>query len=207
MKQIAAILTLASAIIVGAMVYLVKQGVSLRAESLISPSEITANDANISHGVAYRLFPELQRNDIILVGVPADNPRLQAVADQIAAQAEHLLGQPVHRATDKNSLKDCGKLCWVQVTPDEAQELAANPYIDSVIKPLTMNYFTLNLTEFSDYDHEAVKACENEKRLDFKCLVTLSVLEAQRKMKDSSRRYFFMKRYEDRGNYLMVQKN
>lgn len=207
MKKIIFILSLASLIMVGAMIYLVKEGVSLRAATLIKPSEVSANDTNVSHAVAYRLFPDFQSHDLIVVGVPEEESRLQVLAEQIAIEAEKLLGQPIHRASDKLNLQACAKLCWVKVKPEEAQELEKNSYIESVIQPLGRSYFTLNLIEFTDYDHSAVTACEKEKRLDLKCLVALSVKEAQRKMKDQNKRYFFMKKYEDRGNYLLLQKN
>ncbi|MDG0815503.1 hypothetical protein [Bdellovibrio svalbardensis] len=207
MKKIIAMLSLASLIIMGAMIYLVKKGVSLRADTLIKPSEISTNDTNVSHAVAYRLFPDFQSHDMIIVGVPEEDSRLQVLAEQIAIEAEKLLGQPIHRAADKMHLQDCGKLCWVKVKPEEAQELEKNSYIPSVIQPLGRTYFTLNLLEFSGYDAEALSACEQEKRLDLKCLVTLSVKQAERKMKDPNKRYFFMKKYEDRGNYLLLQKN
>ncbi len=207
MKKIIFILSLAFLIITGAMAYLIKKGVSLRADTLIKPSEISANDTNVSHAVAYRLFPDFQSHDMIIVGVPENDSRLQVLAEQIAIESEKLLGQPIHRASDKNKLQDCGKLCWVKVAPEESQELEKNPYIESIIQPLGRSYFTLNLIEFADYDHAVVDSCEQEKRLDLKCLVTLSVKEAQRKMKDSNKRYFFMKKYQDRGNYLLLQKN
>lgn len=207
MKKIIIILSLASLIMIGTMISLIKKGVSLRADTLISPSEINTNDTNVSHAVAYRLFPEFQSHDIIIVGVPEADSRLQVLAEQIAIEAEKLLGQPIHRAADKMNLQNCGKLCWIKVTQEEAQELEKNSYITSVIQPLGRTYFTLNLSEFADYDHAAVTACEQERRLDLKCLTVLSIKEAERKMKDASKRYFFMKRYEDRGNYLFLQKN
>lgn len=206
MKKIIVILVLASLIIVGAMIHLLKDGVSLRAATLISPSVVSDGDINVAHGVAYRLFPDFQRYDMILVGVDEADSRLQALSEQIAIEAEKLLGQPLHRASDKMNLKDCAKLCWVKVKPEESQELEPNNYIANVIKPLGKEYFTLNLIQFAELDESALAGCEQEKRLDMKCLITLSVREAKRKMKDPSKRYFFMKRYEDRGNYLMLQK-
>lgn len=206
MRKILFILTLACLIIVAAMGFLLKKGVSLRAATLITPSEISPGDNNVSHAVAYRLFPDLQRSDIMILGLPEGDSRMQVLAEQIALHAEQLLGQPLHRASNKMDLTNCPKLCWVTVLPNEAQELEKNAYIDNVIKPLNRSYFTLNLHGFEMYDEALVRSCESEKFLDYKCLVTLSIAEASRKMKDSSKRYFFMKRYEDRGNYLFIQK-
>lgn len=206
MKKIIAILVLASLIIIAAMIHLLKDGVSLRAATLISPSVVSDGDINVAHGVAYRLFPDFQRYDMVLVGIDEADSRLQALSEQIAIEVEKLLGQPLHRAQDKMNLQDCPKLCWVKVKPEESQELEPNNYIPTVIQPLGRQYFTLNLIQFADLDEAALAGCEKEKRLDMKCLITLSVREAKRKMKDPNKRYFFMKRYEDRGNYLMLQK-
>ncbi|HWU42805.1 MAG TPA: hypothetical protein VN132_05175, partial [Bdellovibrio sp.] len=124
----------------------------------------------------------------------------------IALQAEQLLGQPLHRANNKMDLQNCPKLCWVPVSASEAQELEKNNYIESVIKPLRRSYFTLNMNEFTDYDKTIIAKCEQEKRLDFSCFQALSIMNAQKRMKDPNKRYFFMNRYEDRGNYLLLQR-
>ncbi|HEX7672826.1 MAG TPA: hypothetical protein VF412_01575 [Bdellovibrio sp.] len=207
MKVITTILVVAFLIITGAMISLIKRGVSLRPSTLITPSEVSANLQNISHGVAYRLFPDFQSYDLFVVGVPADNAELQQIAKDIKAQAEALLKQPIHEAAGKADLQNCAKPCWVTVTPDEAQELTpGNPYIEQTVLPLNRNYLTLTLTEFTDYDHGIISQCENEKRLDFPCLKALSIQEAQRKMKDPKKRYFFLRQYRDHEHFLFIQK-
>lgn len=207
MKVITTILVVAFLIITGAMIFLIKKGVSLRPSTLITPSEISANLQNVSHGVAYRLFPDFQSYDLFVVGVPADNAELQQIARDIKVQAEALLKQPIHEAASKTDLQNCLKPCWVTATPEEAQELTAgNPYIEQTVLPLNRNYLTLTLTDFTDYDHSIIPQCEDEKRLDFPCLKALSIQEAQRKMKDPKKRYFFLRQYRDHEYFLFIQK-
>ncbi len=209
MKKIVILISLAFLIIIGAMVSLVKKGVSLRANTLITPSKISKNDSNVGPAIAQRLFPDFQASEILIIGLPAGNSRLQIVAEQIAASASQLLGAPIHRVDDKLNPQDCKKLCWIVVQPEEAQELEQNKYIESVIKPLGRSYFTLNLIEFRRLEKNQseleISQCEKEKLLDFKCLSLLSIKDAERKMKMADQLYFFMKKYQDRGHYLFLQ--
>lgn len=209
MRNIIVILTLAGLIIVAAMTFLVKKGVSLRAASLIAPSEISERDENIGPALANRLFPDLQRTDIILVGLPANNPRLEIIMQHFVFEAGKLLGHSLQKASDKNNLTDCKRPCLVVVNPMEAQELEENSYIKNYVQPLNREYFTLNLIEFLGQEQMSAadqNICEHQKFLDFKCLHILSVHESKRKMKDPKKQYFFMKKYQDRSHFTFIQK-
>jgi hypothetical protein len=208
MKKIIVILTLASLIIVAAMVSLVKKGISLRINTLIKPSEISANDENVAPAIAKRLFPDLQSSDILIIGLPINNPRLAAITEKFIKETATLLKRPINTAANKTNLKDCTRLCVVITSPMESQELEKNIYIESAVAPLGRNYFTLNIAEFDtsvDMNGAEMENCEKEKFLDFKCLALISLRDSKRKMKDPTKKYFFMKKYQDRGHYLFLQ--
>lgn len=209
MKKIIVILTLASLIIVAAMVSLVKKGISLRANTLITPSEITTNDENVAPAIAKRLFPDLQSSDILIVGIPANNPRLNGITEKFFSEITLLLGHPINKAIDKTDLKNCAKLCVVLTPPTDSQELETNFYIESTVSPLKRHFFTLNISEFDPtetVDTAIMDNCEKEKFLDLKCLSLISIRDSKRKMKNPAKKYFFMKKYQDRGHYLFIQK-
>lgn len=205
MKTISIVIAVAFVIISACMIMLTKKGVSLRTARLISPSEIHEFPESVAKAVVHPLFPEFKSSDIILVATD-NSPHLQALLDQIRWSAEAKLGFTYNISKDPMSVASCPRPCWVQVQPQQAQQLVANEYVDQVVRPLNRAFFTLNTIEFDGYDSSKLEHCEAEKRLDLECLVTLSVKAAQKKMKDPSKRYFFMQKYNHSDYFLFVQK-
>lgn len=206
MKTLTIVLGIAFAIISACMIMLTKRGVSLRSLALIKPSEIQNFPKGVAEAVVHPLFPEFTAKDIVLVASD-DNERLKALADEIRLTAGKRLGVEYHVASDPRNLQDCAKPCWVNVSHEKAQQLVPNEYIDQVIRPMARPFFTLNLTEFDNYDASKVEQCESEKRLDPECLTTLAIKAAQRKMRDAGKRYFFMQKYNLSDYFVFIQKS
>lgn len=209
MKKIVLLMTLSFAGIALCMVYLVKSGISLRSAPLISPSVMSDDFHNVSDSVMNRLFPDFQTARYVVLGFLPETPVSKALLERLEAAYEKTFGMKPRifrdaAAVTVEELRSCETSCWIVTEAAKANELTPNELIDTKIKPLGRAYFTLTWIPFTQ-DQTVSDFCLNEKRLTFDCLVPLSVHGAQKKMKDKTKRYFFLRKYNEGDHFLFTQ--
>lgn len=204
-KKLIVLLSICGVLISACMVFLVVRGVSLRTAPLIRPSVISGDDHVIARAVASRLFAEWQSNDLILVGTPLPSEWSERIAtlmkDEIRVVSKKALSEPPPGSAPNL----CTDLCWLTVPSEQALDLAPGEFIKTAVQTDGRPFITLHFIEFSGYEHDIVDECEREQRLDFRCLRTLAIKESRRKMKDPTKRYFFMRKYNHRDYFLFLQ--
>lgn len=210
MKKISVILGLAFVIVTFCMFYLVRNGVSLRSEPLIKPTEISTDHRNIAEHLMLRLFPELQQNHYILWGVLPETQESQRVLSYALEEYEKMFKVPVHmirdgvNATDAE-LRACAKPCWVLLPTEQANELTPNELVEKKFHSMNLPFITLTWVNF-DNTEKVTDECEAQQRLHLDCLIPVSIREVQKRIKDPSKLHFFLRKYNDRDYFLFVQK-
>ena len=209
MKKVYLLIAGALTLISLCLIYLVKQGVSLRSEPIIRPSIISADQKNVAFGVITRLAPEFQNADYVIWGLPGDGPSEQNLMALMKAKYEEVYRKSVQmiehaRTRSPQEISGCQSPCWLIVSQDDAHRLGKNDFLREVIDPLKKKYFSITLVGFSR-GAEVSPQCLQEKRLDFPCLSQLAIHEAERKMKEPGHKYFFMKRYLEKDYFLFLE--
>ena len=197
MKKVIFAFAVAFLIIATCMIYLVRHGVSLRTEPIIKPSPIDAEYKNISYAIVHRLFRELNENDILVWGLDASKKEHLDILTATQAEYEQKSQKKV-TLLQANSDQLCPKPCWLLSEVNQAGEQARMlTAAGRTSAALMMLPFTLQA--------EVSPKCETEKRLEFDCIMPVSVREVRRKIKDHTKRLFFMRRYEEKDHYLFLQ--
>jgi hypothetical protein len=204
MKRVILLISLGFLIITACMVFLLKKGISLRPAVLIKPSVITDR---MAQGVVARMFPEFDAAHYIVWGVEPREDH-QRIFEELKKEYESLFHLNVNIMADaKNAtqeqIKGCAKPCWVITTPENANELSVNPFIQEKIRPLQEPYSNISILPFNP-DQPAPEHCLNEKRLSFLCLKSLAGPAAKRKIK-TPQSYFFLKKYNHKDFFLFIQ--
>jgi hypothetical protein len=210
MNKVYISLGLAFSIIAACMIYLVIEGVSLRTEPIIKPSPIDDEYKNITFGVVHRMFPDLQGAEYVIWGLMPYTSEEAKILELL--QAEHFvqLGlRPniilINAKTTDDDIKNCAQPCWIVVDKNQASGLGENPILARIRGLRGEKYFSVTLQEF-ELDMKVPETCDTEKRLDFDCILPVSVREVRRRMKVDGPRYFFMRRYNEKDNFLFMQK-
>jgi hypothetical protein len=176
MKKISLLLVLASFVIVGCMLFLWKNGISLSPAVLIKPSFLKTPDV-IAHAVTQRLFPQLTQSR-----------EWRVFADE-SLLAQNTLGRL--RDEIKNSHPD---IKMEAMTPKGSED-AMVPSGDPVLYVQTFTFSDFSLSP----------QCENMKRLNYKCFVEVSLHKSRRKMKEENEKYFLMTSYMGKHFLLLLQ--
>jgi hypothetical protein len=211
-KKVNYLIFLGLAIITGCMLYLIKSGISLRSSTLITPSEMDESMAEVSGAVFSRLFPEFQNRDLLVIGAEHPSPRVMAFINHLKLQSEayhknkieifdddHLLGA-------RDRIRSCSKSCWVLTEAQSTSDIAPMPSVMELAGIGEKNRFTLTIFEFDSYDPALIPNCEKQKRLKLSCLKNLAIKEAERKMHNPKKKYFFLKQYNSRDFFLFFQR-
>ncbi len=212
MKKVYFILGLALLIISACMIYLVINGVSLRSEPIIKPSAVDSQYKNVTFAVLHRLFPDFQKTDYVVWGIDPlpsseENTIFELLQNEYAVQfgsKPQLLLWNDKMA--KEEAQKCKKPCWIILDKENANSLKQNPILDRIKESLGSNYFSLTFLDF-DRNQIVPKICESEKRLDFKCLLPVSVREVQKYFKDIGTRYFFARAYNEIDYFIFLEKS
>lgn len=211
MKKVYYILGMALLIISGCMIYLVIKGVSLRSEPIIKPSPVDVQYQNITYGVFHRLFPIFQQTDFVIWGINKDLGSEEGTIFELLLN-EHAvqLGErpKILEISDKTSadeIKNCTKPCWIVVDREKASRLSEHEILKSLTTQLGQKYFSITFLEF-DRNLIVPVNCEKEQRLDFLCLLPVSVREVRRYFKNIATRYFFMRSYNEIDYFLFLEK-
>jgi len=206
MKKISALLILSAAIIATCMIYLVFTGISLRSAPLIQPSLIAPDQSNIAASLVSRLFREFQTAHYILWGALPETQISEIILKQTAIEYEKKFYTKVNFIQNAEmatieQIRACKKPCWLLLSDKKAHQLKINNFIE---KNMSGNFISLTLVLFNKIPH-VTKDCEIQKRLELSCLISVSIRDVQRKMKDPKQRYFFLRKYNENDFFLFVQ--
>ncbi len=200
------ILTLAFILISACMIYLTRSGVSIRSAALIRPSIISAEGHNMANGLVIRMAQDFKNTHYVLWGIASDSN----LFDQAQAEFEKLFpGLRITRLqlsqqTTPEEIRACPAPCWIVTEPTMAHELAGQTTLSHRNEIAEKSYFNLSVINFSKAEPVTAE-CDAQKRLDYDCLKTLSIREAQRKMKNPDAHYFFLRKYLDKDYFLFIQ--
>lgn len=209
MKTIVTILSIGLFLISLGIVYIYKSGVSIRTAPIIRPSIVSEDFHNVPQGLFVRLFPDLQQTHYILWGVSQNSNEVQVTLSMMKELYKREFKTPVSFIYDglnssREEVQNCLKPCWILFPENHVNELSPNTWIQTHLLPLNRNYFSLTWIPF-ERPTQVPEYCVKEKRLDLDCLKVVSIQEVSRKMKDSGKRYFFLRKYLDRDYFLFVE--
>ena len=200
---------LSLAVITACILYLVQNGISLRAAPLIQPSKIEDDYKNVADALTHRLFQQFQNSHYVIWGVKPETPETERLLNYIADDYKKIFKETLHNLddaenADEQALLNCSKPCWLKVTKAASHRLDLISDFESKIKKLERPFFSITLISFSG-DESVPNACERQKRLSFNCLVPISVRSVSRKFRDSTKKYFFLNRYYENNYFLFIQ--
>lgn len=209
MKRLIALISLGFLIISVCMVYLVKNGISLRPATLIKPSVAEKDLKNVAQGLLVRMYPEFEKSHYIVWGIApgAETSQLLGMIQQDYEKMFHLNVHVLGGAETLSfeQIKDCAKPCWLLTTPEHANELNENSFITKTVRTQGHPYANVSMLSFA-LNEKAPEHCLREKRLTLPCLKSLSAQAAQRKIK-TPERYFFLKKYNNNDFFLFLQES
>lgn len=192
------------------MMIIVSRGVSLRTEPIIKPSPVDQKYENIAYGVSHRLFPELQTADYIVWGLsdPMDNEQV-IIVSLLKEKYENRFGKKVTivnvtALTTPEQIINCISPCWYTVKADQAHALSPDTLAQHIAKIKAKNYFSITFFSFKR-DLSVAEVCETQQRLNFECILPVSVREASRFLKKLEARSFFMRRYNTLDYFLFIE--
>lgn len=211
MKKVATLIVLSLLVISACIIYLVYSGISLRPAQLIKPSVMSPDKSNVASSLVLRLFQELQSTHYILWGVIPETEESRKILDQAAKEYEKVFHKSVQFIRDAENVSPeillaCMKPCWLLVSKKNANQLEINNFIEKQLNPLQRVFISLTIISFQG--NEVVSdECNSQKKLKLNCLIPVSIREVQRKMKDTSKSYFFLNRYNEKDYFLFIQQN
>lgn len=196
MKKANIIIGLALLLITGCIGFLFFNGIGLRFAKLIKPS-IYGKEA--ADAVVIRMFPDFSERQILILGVPADQPEAQIFTDHLKdAYTRHFKAEP-RIITDVEKLETCKGPCWLVTRREEAHSLDDER---EEFRKISKNYLSIFIF---DQNAEPSEECKAKLRLDLNCLRDLSIREASRKMKTPDT-YFFLNKYADNNFFVFIGK-
>lgn len=209
MNRVSAAIIFALVVISACIVFLIHDGISLRAAPLIKPSIMDSDHGNIADSIITRLFQELQNSHYVVWGVLPETKQSEQILAQTAQSYQRIFGHSVHFLRDAekanaDDIRACSKPCWLTVTIERASQLEKNLFMEQRIMNLDRIFFSLTIVAFQP-DQVVSDECNNQKRLTLKCLTQVSVRAAKRKMKNLEKEYFFMNKYNEKDYFLFIQ--
>lgn len=191
-------------VIAGVMSSLVNRGISLRVATLIKPSEFYSTK-QVAAALAARLFPELQSKKWLIYSIKENSENNQStIAREVFVELlKETQNSPVGEYKVRVAEEECDKHC---VFLDETlqTEKIFNELFAKRLDEEKSDVFRLSVSQFSP-NEEFPAECENMQRLNEKCIRAISIRDSLRKMKDPSKKYFFLKKYNHNQYYLFIQ--
>lgn len=202
MKKLPFVIIMILIAIVGAvMISLLRSGISLRVATLIKPSEIISTK-QVAQAVVVRLYPDLQTKKWMIYQTPPQSALPKELFENIL---EEIKKTPVGEFELKTSFEDCGKHCAFLVDSEAFKSLFEKKFAEkNNEQQAEPEYFRLVIYQF-DRTEPFLEECETMQRLDEKCIRSLSIRDAQRKMKDATKKYFFLKKYNHNDLFLFLE--
>ena len=202
-KKLVVVLIAAFSIITACMIYLIREGVSLRLGRVIEPTLISLGETEISRGVVSRLTPVFAEAKYVVFGIDKEDPQVQKFLESLQGQYKNAFKDaPQLVNLESQTLEQCKSRCWVISVPGESSHLQASDLLTK-IELTGEKYFTISILRF-DRSIEVPKHCETEKRITIDCVTPLAVREARRKFKTESA-YFFARSYNDKDYFFFME--
>lgn len=203
MKKLIVVLIAAFSIITACLIYLIKEGISLRLGRVIEPTLISVGEAEMARSLVSRLTPILQHSKYIVFGIDKEDPQTQTLLEKLESEFKKDFKQsPQIVSANSAFLAQCQAPCWIMTVPGESTHLQPSDLLGKLEK-LGTNYFTVSILRF-DRDIEVPEHCEKEKRISIDCVTPLAVREARRKFKEDSP-YFFVRNYNEQDYFLFLE--
>ena len=203
-KKLIIVLVAAFSIITACMIYLIREGVSLRLGRVIEPTLMSLGDREIARGLVSRLTPILQPSRYVIFGIDREDPIHQALIENLKNEyvRDFKIEPRVIEWNSEDFVNACETKCWVLTSQGESTHLQKSELIEK-LESAGEKFFTISILRF-DRDLEVPKYCESEKRMSIDCVTPLAVREARRKFKEPSP-YFFMRSYNERDYFLFLE--
>jgi hypothetical protein len=199
-KKIRVLLIVMILIITGCMLYLLSRGISLRTATLIKPSEMNSLK-QVAQALTVRLYPELQSKSWLIYKASPESSRARELLVNFLVDIKTT---PLTNYEIKTSAEDCMSHCLFINETEQSNEI----YKKAFAEKLTMErsqIFRLNVIEF-DRTENFIEECDSMQRLDEKCIRSLAIRDSLRKMKDPTKKYFFLKKYNHNDYYIFLEK-
>ncbi len=180
------------------MVHLFNAGISLRPATLIKPSEIISTK-QIAQAVVVRLFPEMQSKTWLIY-----NPK--PVSDFSKELLFEILREVQKTPAGEYSVSERGASCekhCVFIDDNNNTHFVYQERFAGGMEKEGEPIFRIQVIGFTGTE-EFPPECETMQRLDERCIHAVSIRSALRKMKDPSKKYFFLKKYNHNQYYLFV---
>ena len=203
MKKLIVVLIAAFSIITACLIYLIREGVSLRLGRVIEPTSLSLSHAEIARGLVSRLTPILQHSKYIVFGIDKEDEQVRSIMQSLEAEFKKDFKQsPNIVGADSDFTEKCPTPCWITAAPGESSHLQSSDLIEK-LKKTGETFFTISVLRF-DRKAEVPVHCEREKRITIDCVTPLAVREARRKFKKDSP-YFFVRNYNERDYFLFLE--
>lgn len=159
----------------GCMVYLLKSGISLSPAVMIKPSQFTSVNTVVAASVQ-RLFPQL---------------------------TEHQKWQFTNTSADTLGATSALAISAKHAHPGILIRVNELVLENSRLVPVQEKH--LYVQTFSRSEFLLSEECKNMKRLNYRCLVEVSLHKSGRKIKDSNTKYFLLTAYLDSHYLLLIE--
>lgn len=190
--------------IAGVMGSLVFRGISLRVATLIKPSEFHSTQ-QVAAALAARLFPELQSKKWLVYSIADSIAEHSPVAREILVELlNETKKSPVGEYQVRVAETDCEKHCLFLDESPLTEKMYNEMFGEQLAKEKS-NVFRLLVSEFVP-NEPFPPQCASMKRLNELCIRAISIRDSLRKMKDPTKKYFFLKKYNHNHYYLFIQK-
>jgi hypothetical protein len=191
-------------VIGGVMGSLVTRGISLRVATLIKPSELYSSQ-QVAVALASRLFPELQSKKWLIYSIKENSgTNHSSTAREILVELlKETKKSPVGEYLVRVAEEECEGHCLFLDETSQTGKLY-NEFFAKRLEEEKSDVFRLSVSQFSP-NEPFPKECESMQRLDEKCIRAISIRDSLRKMKDPSKKYFFLKKYNHNQYYLFLQ--
>ncbi|MFN8845686.1 MAG: hypothetical protein ACK5V3_04425 [Bdellovibrionales bacterium] len=202
MKWVLSSLGAFSVLIVVTLVFLVKEGVTIRPQPLIKPTEFNQNFEPIGQHIFLRLFPEFQSRQIIIwrVDLP-QNLKEKLIQDTLTSWKTQFNQSPkiFDHWPNELEINECQKKCWII--------LNSKSNFEDIRQKLVMTQFKwlqIKTSMIVNLPQQISKECELQKILDENCIQEVSPYLVYKKISRLNKSAFFMHKYLDNDFYLFV---
>lgn len=191
-------------VIAGVMSSLVNRGISLRVATLIKPSEFYSSK-QVAIAMAARLFPELQSKKWLIYSINENSEsKHSTIAREVFVELlNETKNSPVGEYQVRVAEDECDKHCVFLDETSQTQQIS-NELFAKRLDEEKSDVFRLSVSQFSPSE-EFPAECETMQRLNEMCIRAISIRDSLRKMKDPSKKYFFLKKYNHNQYYLFFQ--
>jgi hypothetical protein len=202
MKWVLSLLGVVSVLIVATLLFLLREGVTIRPQPLIKPTEIKDNFEPVGQHVFLRLFPEFQSKDVVVWRIDlSQNLQEKFFKDVLVSWESQFKKQPqiYNKWPTESELMNCHDKCWVILD----SKLDFEPHLLQLVNT-NIKWLSVRTTSVNNLSNQISKECESQKILDENCRLEVSPYLVFKKLQKISQPAFFMHKYMDRDFYLFI---